>query len=143
MFHEYTNSLAPLVQSLLVETMRQFQSLNMFEHHPDVVDDSFILAGRCLRYCPKILVMSELIGPILDWGILGMHVQHKDACLSIQDFFQKLIKLARDGSPIAAEVRSVLPARGPIMVRIVACFQVEHSTIISYNIKLNKNAYLF
>ena len=39
MFHEYTNSLAPLVQSLLVETMRQFQSLNMFEHHPDVVDD--------------------------------------------------------------------------------------------------------
>ena len=60
---------------------------------------------------------SDLIGPILDWGILGMHVQHKDACLSLQDFFQKLIKRSRADSPISAEVLAVLPSRGSMMIR--------------------------
>ena len=61
--------------------------------------------------------MTELLGPLLDWGILGMHVQHKDACASIQDYFQKLIKAARPESEISAQVLSVLPSRGPTMVR--------------------------
>ena len=116
--HElYMKPLASLVHSLLVETVRGIQTPEAFNMDSEMVDDSFILAGRCLRYSPKILLASDLLGPMLDWGILGMHVQHKDACLSILDFFQKLIKAARPDSSISAEVLAVLPSRGPVLMR--------------------------
>lgn len=44
---------------------------------PDIADDCFLLASRCLRYCPHLFIPSPIFPPLVDCAMIGITVQHR------------------------------------------------------------------
>jgi transportin-3 len=38
---------------------------------PDLVDDTFLLAGRAAAYCPRLLLVPQLLPPLLDTAMVS------------------------------------------------------------------------
>lgn len=51
--------------------------LQEFTARPDIADDCFLLASRCIRYCPELFIPSEVFQPLVDCSMIGITVQHK------------------------------------------------------------------
>lgn len=54
-----------------------FTFLQEVTARPDIADDCFLLASRCLRYCPHLFIPSPIFSPIVDCAVIGMTVQHR------------------------------------------------------------------
>jgi hypothetical protein len=39
---------------------------------PDLVDDTFLLAGRAAAYCPRLLLVPQLLPPLLDTAMVSL-----------------------------------------------------------------------
>ena len=50
--------------------------LQEFTARPDVADDCFLLASRCIRYCPQLFIPSEVFQLLVDCSMIGITVQH-------------------------------------------------------------------
>ena len=48
-----------------------------FSADPDLADDCFLLASRCVRYCPTLVLASPRFPQLIDCGRMGMLVQHR------------------------------------------------------------------
>lgn len=70
-----------MLNRMLGHSCRMLQSLGDFVEHPDVADDSFLLAGRALNYCPRLILHQPLLPALLDAAAVGILVQHRSvAC---------------------------------------------------------------
>lgn len=72
-----------MLSRMLGHSCLLLQSLGDFVEHPDLADDSFLLAGRALHYCPRLILPQPLLPALLDSAAAGLLVQHRCAgCLS-------------------------------------------------------------
>lgn len=61
---------------LIMTSCGHLRSLQDVSNEPDICDDTYLLAGRGLSYCPSILLTSRLLPTLLDSAIAGILVQH-------------------------------------------------------------------
>jgi transportin-3 len=44
---------------------------------PDTADDTFLLAGRALGYCPGVVLRPNVLPSLLDCALAGILIQHR------------------------------------------------------------------
>lgn len=98
------------VEEVMGWTTKMFRALPDFEATPDVVDDAFLLAKVCLTHCPRIIINPRVLPAVIDMAIVGLHIQHREACCSILVFLRNTMQ-SRDETSTEI-LRQVLPSRG-------------------------------
>ncbi|GAB2269903.1 Transportin mos14 [Dionaea muscipula] len=110
-----------LIEALFSRTTCLLTSIQDFTARPDIADDCFLLASRCIRYCPQILIPSAVFPALVDCAILGITVQHREASNSILSFLSDVFDLSH--SPESAQYHpirdSIIVPRGPTITRIL------------------------
>ena len=48
-----------------------------FTVRPDIADDCFLLASRCIRYCPDLFCFSPVFPSLVDCAMIGITIQHR------------------------------------------------------------------
>jgi transportin-3 len=66
-----------LLFELLTNASSCLKHLGDFAEHPDLSDDLFLLAGRALSYCPRIVLTPQMLPLLLDTAAAGVLVQHR------------------------------------------------------------------
>ncbi|CAL5372505.1 unnamed protein product [Camellia sinensis] len=66
-----------LIESLFSHTICLLTRIQDFTSRPDIVDDCFLLASRCIRYCPHMFFPSAIFPPLVDCSMIGITVQHR------------------------------------------------------------------
>ncbi|KAI5076843.1 hypothetical protein GOP47_0008908 [Adiantum capillus-veneris] len=113
--------LGNLVFVLFGQAINLLSSIEMFTAHPDIADDCFLLASRCIRYCPHLLVPTPVFPALIDCAMTGVTIQHREACFSILTFLQDIFNMYNSvsGQQYRDVIDSVLLPRGPTMCRIL------------------------
>ncbi|KAG0561064.1 hypothetical protein KC19_9G034400 [Ceratodon purpureus] len=113
--------LGTLISVLFGQSVSMLTSIQAFTSQPDVADDCFLLASRCIRYCPHLLVPTTMLPPLVDCAMTGITIQHREACRSILTFFQDVLDLpsSLSGKQYRAAVDSVFLPRGATLTRVL------------------------
>lgn len=75
----------------------KFQSITDFEQRPDVVEEYFYLLAKTLECCPGPLVASPQAVMLVQAGITGLQLKHREAQKGILLFFERLVALPNIG----------------------------------------------
>ncbi|KAK9116972.1 hypothetical protein Sjap_015919 [Stephania japonica] len=113
-----------LIEALFSHTTHLLRTIQDFTARPDVADDCFLLASRCIRYCPHLFVPSVVFPPLVDCAIIGMTIQHREACNSILTFLSDVLDLGNSsrGEQYKSTRDSVMIPRGATLTRVLmAC----------------------
>ncbi|KAI8018791.1 Transportin MOS14 [Camellia lanceoleosa] len=110
-----------LIESLFSHTICLLTRIQDFTSRPDIVDDCFLLASRCIRYCPRLFFPSAIFPPLVDCSMIGITVQHREASNSILTFLSDIFDISNSTQgekhlPIRDNV--ILP-RGATITRIL------------------------
>ncbi|KAL9239561.1 hypothetical protein vseg_013870 [Gypsophila vaccaria] len=110
-----------LVEALFRRTACLLATIKDFTTRPDIADDCFILASRCIRYCPQIFIPSTVFPPLIDCAMIGITVQHREASNSILSFLSDIfdLKNSRDTMQYLPIRDNVMIPRGPTITRIL------------------------
>ncbi|XP_074316929.1 transportin MOS14-like isoform X1 [Silene latifolia] len=110
-----------LVEALFRRTASLLATIKDFTSRPDIADDCFLLASRCIRYCPQIFIPSMVFPSLIDCAMIGITVQHREASNSILSFLSDVFDLtnSRDGVQCLPIRDSVIIPRGPTLTRIL------------------------
>lgn len=113
--------LGTLISALFGHTITMLASIQDFTSQPDVADDCFLLASRCIRYCPHLLVPTTMLPPLVDCAMTGITIQHREACRSILTFFQDVLDLPTTftGKHYRSAVDAVFLPRGATLTRVL------------------------
>ncbi|RZC80045.1 hypothetical protein C5167_042621 [Papaver somniferum] len=92
-----------------------------FTARPDIADDCFLLASRCIRYCPHLFVASAVFRPLVDCAMNGITVQHREACSSILTFLSDVFDISNSsrGEQYKSTRDTIVVPRGPSLSRIL------------------------
>ena len=96
-------------------TAKMLRALPDFESAPDVADDAFLLAKVCVSHCPMIVINPRVLPVVIDMAIVGLHIQHREACCSMLVFLRNMMQ-SRDETSVDV-LRQVLPPRGPALAQ--------------------------
>ncbi|KAL1553533.1 Transportin mos14, variant 2 [Salvia divinorum] len=116
-----TNYLKILIESLFNHTTFLLTKIQDFSSRPDLVDDCFLLASRCIRYCPQLFFPSPVFPCLVDCSMIGITVQHREASNSILNFLSDVFDLANSthGKPYVSFRDNVIIPRGAVITRIL------------------------
>lgn len=116
-----TNYLKILIESLFNHTTFMLTKIQDFASRPDLVDDCFLLASRCIRYCPQLFFPSPVFPCLVDCAMIGVTVQHREASNSILNFLSDVFDLANSthGKPYVSIRDNVVIPRGAVITRIL------------------------
>ncbi|VAH04317.1 unnamed protein product [Triticum turgidum subsp. durum] len=92
-----------------------------FTARPDIADDCFLLASRCIRYCPDLFVPTEIFPRLVDCAMAGVTIQHREACKSILCFLSDTFDLAKspEGEKYRDLINTIVLQRGATLARIM------------------------
>ncbi|THF95546.1 hypothetical protein TEA_016239 [Camellia sinensis var. sinensis] len=92
-----------------------------FTSRPDIADDCFLLASRCIRYCPHLFFPSAVFPSLVDCSLIGVTVQHREASNSILTFLSDVFDLgnSNQGEKYVSIRDSVIIPRGATITRIL------------------------
>ncbi|XP_022134835.1 transportin MOS14 [Momordica charantia] len=110
-----------LIEALFMHTTRLLTNIQEFTARPDIADDCFLLASRCIRYCPQLFIPSSVFPALIDCSMVGITVQHREASNSILTFLADVFDLANSSKSeqyISRRDAIVMP-RGHIILRIL------------------------
>ncbi|XP_010546049.1 PREDICTED: transportin MOS14 isoform X2 [Tarenaya hassleriana] len=113
--------LKSLIETLFAHTTCLLTSIKEFTARPDLADDCFLLASRCIRYCPHLFIHSAIFPSLVDCSMVGITVQHREACHSILTFLSDIFDLeksVKEEQYIRIRDSVVIP-RGPTISRIL------------------------
>ncbi|GAV74387.1 Xpo1 domain-containing protein [Cephalotus follicularis] len=115
------NYLKNLIEALFNHTTRLLPNIKEFTARPDIADDCFLLASRCMRYCPQLFLPSPLFPSLVDCARIGVTVQHREASNSILTFLSDIFDLTKSskGEQFISIRDSVLIPRGASITRIL------------------------
>ncbi|XP_010272151.1 PREDICTED: transportin MOS14 isoform X2 [Nelumbo nucifera] len=115
------NYLKSLIESLFSHTTHLLTKIQDFTARPDIADDCFLLASRCIRYCPHIFVPSAIFPSLVDCSMVGITIQHREACNSILTFLSDIFDLSNSsrGEQYQSIRDSVILPRGATLARIL------------------------
>ncbi|CAI5959333.1 unnamed protein product [Closterium sp. NIES-65] len=113
--------LQQLIAVLFARTTASLQSLDDFTLKPDVADDCFLLASRCMRYCGHLFVPTPAFLAVLDSALAGLLVQHREACKSVLSFLKDVLDFpfSERGRPFRANIEAAVGPRGPTLCRLL------------------------
>ncbi|XP_057479376.1 transportin MOS14-like isoform X1 [Actinidia eriantha] len=110
-----------LIESLFSHTICLLKKIQDFTSRPDIADDCFLLASRCIRYCPHLFFPSAVFPSLVDCSLIGITVQHREASNSILTFLSDTFDLAKSSQAekyISIRDSVILP-RGATTTRIL------------------------
>ncbi|KAL8141960.1 hypothetical protein V2J09_014992 [Rumex salicifolius] len=115
---EYLKS---LIESLFSRTTCLLTRIQDFTASPDIADDCFLLASRCIRYCPQIFIPSAVFPALVDCAMIGVTVQHREASNSILSFLSDVFDLTNslEGTQYLQIRDNVIIPRGARITRIL------------------------
>jgi hypothetical protein len=131
--YKYNNVHDPMlyqvVWSISSVFFTKFTSLHNFEQDPDVVEEYFYLMNKSLKYFPRQLMIStessSAIGTtLLQAGIVGLKLDHKNAQKEILYFFESLILVneKNPNSDISVATTSLIKQGGSSLVEyLIRC----------------------
>ncbi|PKI63167.1 hypothetical protein CRG98_016352 [Punica granatum] len=110
-----------LIEVLFKQTTCLLTNIKEFTARPDIADDCFLLASRCIRYCPRLFIPSEVFPFLVDCSLIGITVQHREASNSILTFLSDIFDLAKSGkAEHYLSIRdSIIIPRGACITRIL------------------------
>ncbi|XP_028781682.1 transportin MOS14 isoform X1 [Neltuma alba] len=110
-----------LIEALFQHTTRLLTNIQEFTARPDIADDCFLLASRCMRYCPQLFIPSSVFPSLVDCSMIGITVQHREASNSILHFLADIFDLANSavGEPFVPIRDSIIIPRGGTITRIL------------------------
>lgn len=110
-----------LVEALFRRTTCLLATIQDFTARPDIADDCFLLASRCIRYCPQIFIPSTAFPSLIDCAMVGVTVQHREASNSILSFLSDVFDLtkSREGMQYQSIRDGVIVPRGSTITRIL------------------------
>ncbi|KAJ1438997.1 Exportin-1/Importin-beta-like [Sesbania bispinosa] len=110
-----------LIEALFQHTTRLLTNIQEFTARPDIADDCFLLASRCIRYCPQLFIPSSVFPSLVDCAMIGITVQHREASNSILHFLADIFDLANStlGEQFIPIRDSVIIPRGANITRIL------------------------
>ncbi|KAL6641081.1 hypothetical protein ACP70R_019262 [Stipagrostis hirtigluma subsp. patula] len=113
--------LRSLIQILFSHTIQLLRTIQDFTARPDIADDCFLLASRCMRYCPDLFVPTEMFQRLLDCAMAGITIQHREACKSILSFLSDVFDLANssEGVNYRETINTIVVQRGATLTRIM------------------------
>jgi len=116
-------AMGQIVQGLLAEACSGLTRLPDLEQNPELVDDTFLLAKRVLSYCPRILLIAgPALQALLDSALLGVLVQHREACTSVLAFITQLLEprtLQRSGPDAPSVLQAAFLPRAAMLMRLL------------------------
>mmetsp|Transcript_10560 Transcript_10560/g.64920 ORF Transcript_10560/g.64920 Transcript_10560/m.64920 type:complete len:614 (+) Transcript_10560:1162-3003(+) len=123
-----SSKLAALVSEMLQTSCNLLSNAEAVAAYPDVADDTFSLAGRCIAYAPQLLEQGKVLSPLAQGARVAILVNHKDANIGSILFLQRLLKaISRPADPDAhwlpgvARDASLSSGKGEaLMVKILA-----------------------
>ena len=68
-----------LFSTLVIQALQGLQQLSAYDDNPDMADDTFLLIGRGVRYCPGVVYNTHMLPVIVDAAMVGVLVQHRSA----------------------------------------------------------------
>ncbi|KAF8399370.1 hypothetical protein HHK36_015235 [Tetracentron sinense] len=115
------NYLKSLIEALFSHTTHLLTKIQDFTARPDIADDCFLLASRCIRYCPHLFIPSAVFPSLVDCSMIGITIQHREACISILTFLSDSFDLANSsrGDQYQSIRDSVILPRGSNLTRIL------------------------
>ncbi|XP_011028670.1 PREDICTED: transportin-3-like [Populus euphratica] len=110
-----------LIEALFNCTTCLLTNIKDFTARPDIADDCFLLASRCIRYCPQVFIPSTVFPSLVDCSMIGITVQHREASNSILTFLSDVFDLAKSttGEQYLTIRDSVIIPRGVTITRIL------------------------
>uniref|UniRef100_A0A452YFX5 Exportin-1/Importin-beta-like domain-containing protein n=1 Tax=Aegilops tauschii subsp. strangulata TaxID=200361 RepID=A0A452YFX5_AEGTS len=110
-----------LIQTLFNHTIQLLRTIQDFTARPDIADDCFLLASRCIRYCPDLFVPTEIFPRLVDCAMAGVTIQHREACKSILCFLSDTFDLAKspEGEKYRDLINTIVLQRGATLARIM------------------------
>ncbi|RXH96288.1 hypothetical protein DVH24_008792 [Malus domestica] len=105
------NYLKSLIEALFMHTTHLLTSIQEFTARPDIADDCFLLASRCIRYCPQLFIPSAVFPSLVDCSLIGITVQHREASNSILTFLSDIFDLGN-----SAGGEQYLPIRNCVII---------------------------
>ncbi|XP_065876754.1 transportin MOS14 isoform X2 [Euphorbia lathyris] len=110
-----------LIEALFKRTICLLTNIKDFTTRPDIADDCFLLASRCIRYCPQLFIPSSVFPSLVDCAMVGVTVQHREASNSILTFLSDVFDLAKStvGENYLSIRDSVIVPRGSSITRIL------------------------
>eukprot|EP00252_Welwitschia_mirabilis_P009642 TRINITY_DN22310_c0_g2_i1.p1 TRINITY_DN22310_c0_g2~~TRINITY_DN22310_c0_g2_i1.p1 ORF type:complete len:705 (-),score=141.34 TRINITY_DN22310_c0_g2_i1:336-2345(-) len=116
-----SNYLANLITSLFSQTLNLLKTIQDFTLRPDIADDCFLLASRCIRYCPPLLIHSPTFSPLVDCAMTGITVQHREAGMSVLTFLTDIFDVPTTigGKQYQTVIDSVIQPRAADLTRIL------------------------
>ncbi|PRQ16051.1 hypothetical protein RchiOBHm_Chr7g0180041 [Rosa chinensis] len=110
-----------LIESLFQHTTRILTSIQEFTSRPDIADDCFLLASRCIRYCAHLFIPSAAFPALVDCSLIGITVQHREASNSILTFLSDIFDHANstEGAKYLPIRDAVIIPRGSRMTRVL------------------------
>ncbi|KAJ7956308.1 putative Transportin [Quillaja saponaria] len=143
-----SNYLKNLIEALFTHTTRLLTNVQDFTNRPDIADDCFLLASRCMRYCPQLFIPSSVFPSLVDCSMIGITIQHREASNSILHFLSDIFDLAKSnmGEQFLAIRDTVVIPRGATISRLlVASFTgalpKSRIEVVSYTLLALTRAY--
>lgn len=115
------NYLKILIEALFSHTICLLTKIQDFTARPDIADDCFLLASRCIRYCPQLFIPSTVFPSLVDCAMIGITVQHREASNSILTFLTDvfdLVNLSQGEHYLPVRDNVIIP-RGATITRIL------------------------
>jgi len=103
-------SLLSFLLSLLNTASSALSTLDNFNSAPYIADDLFLLLNKLLHTNPTMLYSEQMLQPLLDLAITGMHVEQPDASQSLMNFLRSLLRTRQQQEMKALE--SIIVPRG-------------------------------
>ncbi|KAF8407986.1 hypothetical protein HHK36_007126 [Tetracentron sinense] len=115
------NYLKSLIEALFSHTTHLLTKIQDFTARPDIADDCFLLASRCIRYCSHLFIPSAVFPSLVDCSMIGITIQHREACNSILRFLSDIFDLANSsqGEQYHSIRDGVFLPRGASLTRIL------------------------
>lgn len=115
------NYLGGLINSLFSHTISLLKTIQDFTSRPDIADDCFLLASRCIRYCPHLFVPSTIFPSLVDCAMIGITIQHREACTSILTFLNDIFDVATSigGKQYRSVIDNIIFPRATSLTRIL------------------------
>lgn len=118
-----SSTLAALVSEMLQTSCKLLSDAEAVATYPDVADDTFSLAGRCLAYAPQLLEQGKVLPSLAEAARVAILVNHKDANIGSILFLQRLLKaITRPSDPGVPWLSSVAreaclsPGNGEVLI---------------------------